>query len=58
MTALGPDTIEARASRIAHDPDALRDHLAVHAAVIALVDAPSLETSWSDGIAEHMEWSV
>jgi hypothetical protein len=41
MPDLGPNTIEAQASRIAHDPDELRRHLVVHAAVLAIIDVPS-----------------
>jgi hypothetical protein len=37
---LGPDTIEAEAAHVASDPNRLRRHFAVHAAVLLLVDAP------------------
>lgn len=37
---LGPDTIEAEASRIAGDPDELRRFLEVHRAVLLLTDEP------------------
>jgi len=37
---LGPDTIEAEASRIASDPDTLRRFFEVHRAVLMLTDEP------------------
>jgi hypothetical protein len=53
MADLGPHTIEAQASRIAHDPDDLRRHLAVHAAVLAIIDAPSpMDMLSAFGVAE------